>query len=107
MADNSYPGQYLSAIARAKKVLLKAGFPWSKTVGRYSPFGGQRVSRGVRVQRIGLSETVAVHVYGYSYYRSEDEEGRLVHALAIATLRDAGMPFDDRGWLACGRDAKR
>ena len=66
--SNYYAGEYKSAIARAKRVLLAAGLPWSRTTGRYSPFGfqTQKTTAGVRVQRVGCSDTIALHVYGYS-----------------------------------------
>lgn len=106
MKGHSYKGEFTSAIARAKKILIAAGFPWSTTTGRYLPFAGtQTTTRGVRVARVGCSDTVAVHVYGYTFTGANEAERKLVNALAIATLREAGLPFDDRGWLACGRDA--
>ena len=42
MTAHSYQGEYRSAIAKAKRILLAAGFPWSKTTGRYSAFSGTR-----------------------------------------------------------------
>jgi len=109
VTSHTYPGDYRSAIARAKKVLTKAGFPWSTTTGRYAPYGSEQVTTdGVRVSRVGVSETVALHVHSAGWLSGgAKEEYRLINALAIATLREAGLPFDDRGWLACGRDAKR
>lgn len=107
MSMHSYTGDYRSAIARAKKVLVAAGFPWSVKKGRYTPyFNQQTVSKGVKVTRIGCSESIAIHVSGY-WTASEGDRStnRWIEALAIATLREAGLPFDDRGWLACGRDA--
>lgn len=105
----TYAGEYLSAIARAKKILTAAGFPWSRSTGRYSAFGGtKKTTDGVRVVRVGCSETVCLHVYQrYDYSPTHREEYRWIDALAIATLRDAGMSFDDRGWLACGSDVRR
>lgn len=106
----TYPGEYKSAIAKAKKILVAAGFPWSVTTGRYQPYGNTQVTtRGIRVTRVGYSSTVALHSYGYtgSFSSALDGERRLIEALAIATLREAGMPFDDRGWLACGEDGRR
>ncbi len=108
MQAHSYEGEYQSAIARAKRILLAAGFPWAVKRGRYTPFFNQQtVSRGVKVTRIGVSETIALHASGYwSAATGDRDTSRWVHALAVATLREAGMPFDDRGWLACGRDAR-
>ena len=106
----TYPGEFKSAIAKAKKILVAAGFPWSVTTGRYQPYFNEQVTtRGVRVSRVGCSESIALHVYGYTHDISEErkQERRMMEALAIATLREAGMPFDDRGWLACGADARR
>lgn len=92
---------YRSGIARAKKILIAAGFPWSVTSGRYSPFAQtQTTTRGVRVTRVGRSGTISVHVY-----REENRDTwRWMNALAVATLQDAGMPFDERGWLTCRND---
>lgn len=102
---NLYAGEYQSAIARAKKVLLAAGFAWSTSTGRYHPFANTKVTTpGVRVTRIGCSDAVAVHAYASGY--GERESRRWTEALAIATLRDAGLPFDDRGWLECGPRAR-
>lgn len=107
MCEHTYAGAYQSAIARAKKILIAAGFPWSVTSGRYSPFfNEQTTSAGVRVTRMGCSETITIHVHD-PITPAVREDRRLINALAIATLRDAGMPFDDRGWLACGKDARR
>lgn len=87
-------------------MLLAAGFPWSVTTGRYQPYcNTQRTTFGVRVTRIGISESVSVNVWGGEHHPRDTT--RLMEALAIATLREAGMPFDDRGWLACGADARR
>lgn len=109
LPQHSYPGEYRSAIARAKKVLVAAGFPWSTITGRYTPFNNtQKVTAGVTVRRIGCSETVSLHTRDRDLYTAEaSEDRRLMQALAIMTLREAGLPFDDRGWLACGRDGKR
>lgn len=104
MADHRYAGQFRSGIIRAKKILLAAGFPWSVTTGRYYPYGNeQRTSAGVRVQRIGCSSTISVNVYdGVRHYGpSASEDRRWMLALAVQALRDAGLPFDDRGWLEC------
>jgi hypothetical protein len=93
-----YAGNYRSAIARAKRILLAAGFDWSVTTGRYRAFGGpsQRTSAGVRVQRIGCSDSIAVHVYGAPRGDNRPTEER-----AVAALRAGGLPFDARGWLEC------
>lgn len=100
MTGHQYAGEYRSGIARAKKILLAAGFPWSKTTGRYAFFDStQRTADGVRVTRVGCSNTIATYVI--NKYGSWDES-RLIEMLAIATLREAGLPFDDRGWLECG-----
>lgn len=109
MQDHSYAGEFKSAINRAKKVLVAAGFPWSVTSGRYQPFfNEQKTSDGVRVTRVGCSETIAIHIHdGNKMGEAARADRRLMEALAIATLREAGMPFDDRGWLACGKDGKK
>jgi len=102
-AANVYPGTWKSGIARCKKVLLAAGFVWSTTTGRYTPFNNQqKTTRGVRVTRVGCSKTVAVHARGYEFRPRDD--ARWVEALAIATLREAGLPMDDRGWMECAED---
>lgn len=98
--------EWKSGIAKAKRILVNAGFPWSVTTGRYSPFGGtQKTTPGIRVTRIGCSESISVSAWGMT--RRNRDASNWMEALAIATLRQAGMPFDDRGWLACGRDAQR
>lgn len=109
MSQHSYEGTYQSAIARAKKVLTAAGFPWSVTTGRYHPFAStKRSTDGVKVSRVGCSETIALHVRVERWAHVADFSGHhLIEGLAIATLREAGLPFDDRGWLACGADAVR
>lgn len=100
-----YAGEYRSAIARAKRVLAKAGIPWSVTTGRYQPFfNPQKTTKGVRVTRIGVSETVHMSAWGFTH---SVEESRDLERRALEALRTAGLPFDDRGWLACGRDAVR
>lgn len=100
-----YPGEYRSAIARARRILLKAGFSWSQTKGRYSPYGGtQYTTKGLRVTRVGCSDAVALHVWGDNYAKREERRELLAGALQV--LREAGMPFDDRGWLECGRKAR-
>ncbi len=100
MTQHTYQGDYKSAIARAKRILLAAGFPWSKTTGRYSPFADtKRTSHGVRVTRVGCSTTIALHAYLGRY--AERGHTKLIEACAIATLREGGLPFDDRGFLDC------
>jgi hypothetical protein len=104
--SNIYLGEHTSAIARAKKVLLAAGFPWSTKKGRYQPFfNTQVVTPGVTITRVGYSDTVAVHVREGRVLNREDR--RWIEVLAIATLREAGLPFDDRGWLECGATARK
>jgi hypothetical protein len=107
--SNYYAGEYKSAITRAKRVLVAAGFPWSKTTGRYSAFGSkQRTTAGVRVTRIGCSDTVALHVYDdhATYSDAARAKRRDLETRALATLRAGGLPFDDRGWLECGPRAR-
>jgi len=104
-----YAGEFQSAIARAKRVLLAAGFAWSKTTGRYSAFGGtQKTTHGVRVTRLGCSDTVVLHVYDSKYLSSDEARTRRIdlETRAIAALRAAGLPFDSRGWLECGSKAR-
>jgi hypothetical protein len=99
-----YPGSYKSAIARAKKVLLAAGFPWSVIKGRYSPYyNTQTVTSGIVVKRVGFSKKISVHFRDSraAYSESVFQEGLLIKALAIATLREAGLPFQDNGFLEC------
>lgn len=92
---NTYAGNYKSGIVRAKKILITAGFPWSKTTGRYHPFANtQTTSNGVRVTRVGCSGTIALHVRAIV-------DAKLIETLAIVALRDAGLNFDERGWLDC------
>lgn len=109
MANHTYAGEFQSAINRAKKTLINAGFSWSVTSGRYQPFfNEQTTSNGIRVTRIGCSETIAIHIHDGNKMGEAARDNRcMMEALAIACLRDAGMPFDDRGWLACGKDARR
>lgn len=103
MINHRYSGNFKSGIVRAKKALIAAGFPWSVTTGRYHPFANeQRTTSGVRVTRLGCSGTITISVYDGNRMGSEARDTRRwVEALAIATLREAGMPFDDRGWLEC------
>lgn len=92
----AYAGTVPSAIARCKRILKAAGFPWWEVKGRYTPFDNQQIhTPGIRVRRVGYSTNVAVQV------NVERGDHGLVEALAVSTLRDAGLPFDDRGWLAC------
>ena len=90
-----------SAIARSKRVLLAAGFPWSVITGRYSAYGNtQKVTTGIHVWRVGVSKTVSVNWRGEIF--STDFDSRTLRvALAVSALRDAGLPYDDRGWLEC------
>ncbi len=108
MSGPWYAGEYTSAIARAKRVLLAAGFAWSRSTGQYHPFADTKITTaGVRVTRIGCSDTIAIHVYDSN---SMGEAARLarreLNARALAALRAAGLPFDDRGWLECGRTGR-
>lgn len=99
-----YAGTWKSAIARAKKVLVAAGFPWSVTAGRYTPFfNRQTTTKGVRVTRVGCSDTVSMSVWGYVHSTSEADREivRWMQALAIQAMREAGLPVDDRGWIDC------
>lgn len=107
MTTNYYLGEYRSAIARAKRALVAAGLPWSKTTGRYSPyFSQQRTTFGLRVTRIGCSDTIALNAYGdrrISMLAAQQE----LQAKGLEVLRAAGLPFDDRGWLVCGAEARK
>jgi hypothetical protein len=107
-ANHSVPMEYKSAIAKAKKILVAAGIPWSKSTGRYSPFSQTKITtHGVKVHRIGCSDSIALHVYnGERTSEAARNERRELEAKAIQILRDAGMPFDDRGWLHCGSRAR-
>lgn len=102
-----YAGDYRSGIARAKRILLAAGFAWSKTTGRYEPFRSTKVTtKGVKVTRLGCSSTIVLHVHdgrdGYSYNNEAVRaERRDMERRAIDALRAGGLPFDDRGWLDC------
>ena len=98
-----YDGTYQSAIARAKRILLRSGFTWSVTTGRYAPYGNaQKTTKGIRVTRVGCSSTIAVDARGYyTGFAHELAEGRELKKKAIETLRAEGMAFDDRGWLDC------
>lgn len=108
MTSHRYAGLFRSGIVRAKKVLIAAGFPWSTTTGRYHPFANeQRTTNGVKVTRVGCSGTIAIHVHSHAWTHGNTgarEDICWIQALAIATLREAGMPFDDRGWLECDND---
>lgn len=105
MRNHTYPGEYRSAIARAKRVLLAAGLPWSVTTGRYHPFANeQKTTNGVRVTRIGCSSTISLHVWGNHYSNPESRAAdRALMQKALEVLRADGLPFDDRGWLECSR----
>ena len=95
-----YEGTYQAAIARAKRTLIKASFEWSVTRGRYHPFANtQTTTQGVRVTRVGCSSTIALHAWGYTY--EPREVSQALETKAIETLRAAGLPFDDRGYLEC------
>lgn len=99
MSGHQYPGEYRSGIARAKKILLKAGFEWSRTTGHYSPFAStQHISDGVKVTRVGVSGSITIHVHMRHWKR---EEAFALKRRAIEALRAGGLPFDDRGWLEC------
>lgn len=107
-------GEYRSAIARAKKVLLAAGFEWSRTTGRYSPYGGsQHTTMGAKVTRAGCSDfvSVSVHVntaYGRDFSPAAKRAAHFEYQRSvIEALRAGGMPFDDRGWLECGPKARK
>jgi hypothetical protein len=105
---NLYAGEFKSAIARAKRALVAAGLPWSVTTGRYSPyFNEQKTTRGLRVTRLGCSDTVTVNVWGDYAIGAAGNERRDLLAKALEVLRAAGLPFDDRGWLECGPKAAR
>lgn len=96
-----YDGSCQACIARCKKVLKAAGFAWGTIKGRYSPFDNQqRVTKGIRAHRVGCSNNVAVGAIGYTHSDGY-EEARMMETLAIVTLRDAGLPIDDRGWIVC------
>lgn len=103
---DKYNGSYKSALVRARRVLGKAGFPLSRTTGRYTPYNNEQVTTdGVSVTRLGLSSTITLHVTTWASRHIETaaqrEERKLVLALAIQTLREAGLAFDERGWLDC------
>lgn len=92
----NYEGSVKSALSRARKILRAAGFPMGKVVGRYHPFmRTQTIEEGITVHRVGCSRNVAVGAYTTSHMRHPRERE------AIETLRNAGMPFDEKGWLAC------
>ena len=102
-----YAGEHRSAIARAKRVLLAAGFSWSRTIGRYHPFANkQKTTPGVRVTRVGCSDTVALHASGGYSSEAARLQRRGEEARALEVLRAAGLPFDSRGWLECGPKAR-
>lgn len=94
------PMNYKSAIAKAKRILTRAGFPWGRIEGRYTPFDNQqRVVPGIFVSRVGCSGTIALA------WRGERPPGPVrAERVAIDVLRAANMPFDDRGFLACEND---
>lgn len=96
-----YAGEYRSAIARAKRVLVKAGFAWSRILGRYP---NQKVIPGVVVHRVGVSDTVMLHIrdVDHAYTAEKRAARRELELRALKTLREAGLPFDDRGMLECG-----
>ena len=105
--SDKYKGTYRSAINRCKKVLTAAGFPWSVTTGRYSPYNNQqKTSFGVRVQRVGCSNTVSLHVYDDLMLDNEEKRNtrRLILALATQTLREAGIPIQDNTFIDCSVD---
>lgn len=94
----TYDGDHKSAIARAKRALLRAGIAWSRITGRYSPYGGnQTVTPGVKVTRVGYSRAVALQVVGLDG-RVERQE---LEQRALAVLRADGLEFDARGFLYC------
>lgn len=89
--EPAYAGTCRSAIARAKRILVKAGIDWSSS--GYTP--------GVGVVRMGVCSKVLLHAHtGYlSAQERQDLQNR-----ALATLRAAGMQFDDQYMLSCARD---
>lgn len=104
MKAHTYAGTIKSAIARAKRILVGEGFPWSVTTGRYSPyFNEQKTTDGVKVTRVGYSDTIAlsVRVQRIGYSDEARAQVRLIEGLAIGALREGGLPVDDRGWLIC------
>ncbi len=104
-----YAGEFQSAIARAKKVLLAAGFQWSVSGGRYQPYGSTKItSYGVRVTRVGCSDSITLHVYDSNSTSDQARDARRnLRASALDALRAAGLPFDDRGFLECGPRARK
>ena len=88
----NYKGDYKSAIARAKRILLAAGFVWSKTTGRYP---NSKTSNGVCVVRIGHGLRL---VFVFPIIQVPGET-RAATTRATEALRAGGLPFDDRGWL--------
>lgn len=107
MESALYQGSYTSAIARARRIILAAGMSWAKKHGRYEPFcNHQTWTPGVRVTRIGVSDAVSLSVVlrasGQEYGGDAERRERLeIEARALAILREAGLPFDHRGWLEC------
>lgn len=102
MTNHHYDGEYTSALARCRRVLKKAGLPLYKCEGRYEPFGAeQKRTPGVWVGRVGVSSSIAIHAW-LGRYPAEGAV-RELEARALTVLREAGLPFDDRGWLECRR----
>lgn len=98
MSTDYYVGEVASALARCRRVLKRAGIPLYTISGRYRPLGpAQKQTPGVKVSRVGLGRNIALHAWLGS--AAPIEKVKDLESRAIAVLREAGLPFDGRGWL--------
>lgn len=97
---NIYPGQVSSALKRVRKILRDAGYSLGKVTGPYSPFGNTQTSHeGPNASRVGCSRWISLHWTHSSPYCRKKRSQWMPEILAL--LREAGLPFDDKGWLEC------
>lgn len=100
-----------SLLARLRRFAEKHAGPWEVSKQGKKVYAGGAIvrhSRGIHFNRVGCSETVAVHwsagpeayAKGEQWVRNnEREEGKRQTQAFLAAARAAGFPFDDRGFI--------
>ena len=100
-----FPGTVKSGLARIRRELKKLNYPLGKVEGRYHPFGPrQRITPGLEAHRVGCSRSIAISFTRDHEIHESDaqrEERKAITRSAWATLRAAGLPIDDKGWMDC------